>query len=508
MDSTNNDSQICVTSYNSTGFSQNKIDFMKTLMLFSDIFCLQEHFLMTSKDKKHSNTNKIRNAFGQECDMFITPAFKTNSEVSAGRAKGGLCTMWKKGLTKYVSKIETKNDRIQATMFSFTACNILVINSYFMCDPRTNFDDRELHNLLSEIRRVIEVSECQNVSLNGDLNCDFSRQTPFVGIVRQFCESMKIKPIWSNPKNDDSGIISTVSHTYCQIVENEARQSCIDHFVVNDRLYSAIVEAGAIRSVDNFSWHDPIYCKIKVGQLDLELEKEVRKPVPSWNNSSETKKENYRFELENRLNNIHIPGSVSVCRNVLCNQHDDDLNDYCETVLDAIELAAKDQLDSTKVKDEEKSAKKITPGWNEFVKPFHEEAKFWWSIWISSGRPSGCNNSLFQNMKSSKAQYKYAIRRLKGSAEQVHNNAFVSSILGGSSSIYSEVKKFRGMTKTVSSRIDDVVGSEKIANHFAEKYSDLYNKCELGAQLENLTRFINNNIRNVEDIDAISPELI
>ena len=82
MDSTNNDSQICVTSYNSTGFSQNKIDCMKTLMLFSDIFCLQEHFLMTSKDKKQSNTNKIRNAFGQECDMFITPAFKANSEVS------------------------------------------------------------------------------------------------------------------------------------------------------------------------------------------------------------------------------------------------------------------------------------------------------------------------------------------------------------------------------------------------------------------------------------------
>ena len=236
----------------------------------------------------------------------------------------------------------------------------------------------------------------------------------------------------------------------------------------------------------------------------------MRKLVPSWINSSETEKENYRFELENRLNNIHIPDIVSDCRNVLCDQHNDDLNDYCETVLDAIELAAKDQLESTKVKDKENSAMRIIPGWNEYVKPFHEEAKFWWSIWISSGRPSGCNNSLFQNMKSSKAQYKYAIRRLKSSAEQVHNNAFVSSILGGSSSIYSEVKKFRGMTKTVSSRIDDVVGSEKIANHFAEKYSDLYNKCELGADFENLSRLINNNISNddMEDIDAINPELI
>ena len=65
MDSAENDSQICVTSYNSTGFSQSKIDFIQTLLLFTDIFCLQEHFLLTSKDRKHSNTDKIRKAFGQ-----------------------------------------------------------------------------------------------------------------------------------------------------------------------------------------------------------------------------------------------------------------------------------------------------------------------------------------------------------------------------------------------------------------------------------------------------------
>ena len=48
-------------------------------MLFTDICCLQEHFLMTSKNKKHSNTDKIRKEFGQSCDMFISPATKSNS---------------------------------------------------------------------------------------------------------------------------------------------------------------------------------------------------------------------------------------------------------------------------------------------------------------------------------------------------------------------------------------------------------------------------------------------
>ena len=348
-----NDS-LCVTSYNSTGFSQSKIDFIKTLLLFTDIFCLQEHFLLTSKDRKHSNTDKIRKAFGQSYDMFIKPALKNNSEISAGRAKGGLCTMWKKGLTKYVSQIETKNDRIQATKFSFSSCNILVINAYFMCDPRVNFDDSELTTLLEEIRRLVDVSECQNISLNGDLNCDFTRQTPFVETIRLFCNSLNIIPIWSNPKNDDVGRIVPVSFTFSQIVENQFIHSCIDHFIVNERLYNAISEAGSVRSVEILSGHDPIYCKIIVGQLDLSLEKENTKPLPSWGKASEFERNNYRFELENRLNNIDIPGGVN-CRNILCNEHTDELNEYCEEVLQAVELAAKDQLPVPQSKLDQKS---------------------------------------------------------------------------------------------------------------------------------------------------------
>ena len=63
MSNDKSDSQLCVTSYNSTGFGQDKIDFMKTLLLFSDVLSVQEHFLLSSDDRTHSNTDKIRRAF-------------------------------------------------------------------------------------------------------------------------------------------------------------------------------------------------------------------------------------------------------------------------------------------------------------------------------------------------------------------------------------------------------------------------------------------------------------
>ena len=108
---------------------------METLLLFSDILCVQEHFLQDSKDKKYSNTNKLRNQFSTMHDMFIVPAYKDNTQVSRGRGVGGLATVWHKSLTKYVPKVNIKNYRIQATKFSLPSGPLLIINSYFPGDP-------------------------------------------------------------------------------------------------------------------------------------------------------------------------------------------------------------------------------------------------------------------------------------------------------------------------------------------------------------------------------------
>ena len=56
-----------------------------------------------------------------------------------------------------------------------------------MVDPQNNaFNDNELLSLLAEIEQCIAISECRNVILAGDMNCDFSRITPMVNIIRDF----------------------------------------------------------------------------------------------------------------------------------------------------------------------------------------------------------------------------------------------------------------------------------------------------------------------------------
>ena len=185
---------------------------MKSLLLFSDILCVQEHFLLDSKNKKHSNTNKLVSVLGSSHDMHIVPAHKDNNQVSRGRGKGGLVTLWRKELTKYVSKIDCSNYRIQATKFNFSGNSLALINAYFPCDPKVeNFDESDLLNLLADIRAAIESADCLNVILAGDLNSDFARSTRFTEIVEENLNDLDLTIFWQN-FNDR---IHSIDYTHC-----------------------------------------------------------------------------------------------------------------------------------------------------------------------------------------------------------------------------------------------------------------------------------------------------
>ena len=98
---------LCLCSYNSTGFGIPAQNYISDLLIFSDILCLQEHFLQDCKDKKVSNTNILRERYDNQPEMYIVPAVKSNSQISRGRGSGGLATIWKRTLTKYVSRVES-----------------------------------------------------------------------------------------------------------------------------------------------------------------------------------------------------------------------------------------------------------------------------------------------------------------------------------------------------------------------------------------------------------------
>ena len=486
------DRNLCIASYNSTGFGLGVQNYISTLLLFADILCVQEHFLQDCKDKKSSNTDKIRRNYGDKYDMYIVPAYKSSAQVCKGRGKGGLVTMWKKSLTKYVSQVPCSNFRLQATKFTFLNSSLLVINAYFPCDPQVDdFDDNEILAALADIEVLIRQAQCSDILLAGDLNSHFSRQTRLTNLVKDSFDDQGLLIAWQHPDSSHDHTIATIDYTHCSVARGVASLSIIDHLVTNQRVYDAISEAGVIHTGENPSNHSAIYAKINVEKLDLTLETHPAPIRVQWDKASSDAHARYRTGLSEKLSQIILPAGIS-CTDLQCKEHSDLLEEYTMEVVEAVQAAAKEYLPLSGGKAKGNKKGSIIAGWSEYVKPFAEDSSFWFSIWESLGRPN--QGEIFMRMKQSKTQYKYAIRRLKRANDKIKKNMFLNSVIQGGSNIFKEIRKFRGKSCTFSSRIDNEVGAKNIANHFAGIYSELYNRVDLGEDLENVSDKINESI--------------
>ena len=359
---------------------------------------------------------------GSTHNMYDVPAFKDTTQVSRGRGKGGLVTLWRKSLTKYVTKVECNNFRIQATKFSFPTSHLLVINAYFPCDPRVDsFDDTDILTLLADLRTIIEVSGCHNVMIAADMNCDFVRKTRFTDIVEEFLTDCGLITLWDCSDKNLGNCDISVDYTYMMESNNSVFFSTIDHFACSNSLLKTVIEAGVIHSGQNTSNHSPIYSKIAVEQLDHTIELEICPNMISWNKASNEAKVNYKEVLRSYLGAIHVPESLS-CLDIHCKGHKSEIDKYTMNVLESIENASVYCLPSTKPNP--KRRKDIVPGWTELVKPYADENKFWQSVWLSEGKPSWGYS--YECMLNSKRQYKYAIRRLKRCNDRIQNDKYLA----------------------------------------------------------------------------------
>ena len=195
----------------------------------------------------------------------------------------------------------------------------------------------------------------------------------------------------------------------------------------NATVYNAVEEASVIHCGSNLSDHSPINCKIKVGDLNLSLEEETKRKVPSWTKASQSQQEQCISSITKRLSNVNIPDSIN-CKNVHCSldNHKEELETYSMAVLESLDEAAWECLPTAGGGNGTKKEGNSQYGWNTYVKDYQTEAKFWGAIHKSDGSPK--NGVLNDIARHTKMQYHHAVRRLKRTTTKLQNDQFVQSL--------------------------------------------------------------------------------
>ena len=251
--------------------------------------------------------------------------------------------------------------------------------------------------------------------------------------LQQGVNELGLPILWANPDNDPQCSIELVDYTtHLHTVRDTHAYSVIDHFAMSPQVYDAVSEAGVLHDGSNLSNHSPIYVKLNVGEFDMKLEAISSEARSSWSKANEDAKLHYKETLKEKLVLIDIQPELLGCRNLHCKDQEDSLEEYTMQVLESIEKADKECLPT--VGGATLGKKKPIPGWSEHVRPYKDESMFWHSTWLSLGKPM--QGDIYNNMRHSKNQYKYAVRRLMRAQNKVQNNKFVSSILEGGVDIF------------------------------------------------------------------------
>ena len=280
---------------------------------------------------------------------------------------------------------------------------------------------------------------------------------------------------------NDLDLISTwtdhpIDFTYCSPTDTSF--SIIDHFFLKDDFKECINDAGVIHLGDNASGHSPIYLKINVGPLHSNhVQQRKFCPRQNWVKATYEDKINFKNSVSEYLANLHIPASLMDCLNPSCTDpaHLFHIDQYSINVIKILEDSAAEYIPYTRSVSEKSSKKrKSIPGWVELVKPHQDKAQFWYQIWHSAGKP--VVGELFNIMRFTRNQYKYARRKCLRAVETTKRDKFVEACVRGDKHMLEELKKIRQSKCATVSKVDGISDPDKIADHFGHVYRDIYNR--------------------------------
>ena len=466
-------------SYNSTGMGPIQTQWIRDLIdtVGANFIGLQEHF---------KNIKSLPQFFKKEfknCDSYVLPAHRDEG-VDTGRAKGGLAMLSLKeveGVRK--EKVETNSWRLQAQILHFGDWRLLWVNVYMPCDPRIlNFDEAELLVVQQGLQAVLDRGGYDGCICGGDWNFDARRNSGFVKSMSAFFDQVGLLSIWEKFEVD-----FTYMHTDLKST------SVIDNFFVNEALLPYISEASPMHFGDNPSGHSPIMLTLEVKDIPRrKIEDEVRVPRRiAWEKVERAQLAEYMNDLQERLEVLVEPGCLG-CVDVKCEDklHSEQRDSYVLDVMGAwIEAGYSTLPLSPKSGPKTKGGHKCAqlPGWETDCEPLCKDAKFWYSIWLSAGRPT--TGELHRVMVNTRVKYRRAVRQARQKASSAKAHSLLDAAARGDQALLQEMRRVLGskhQKQEVPDVLEGAVGQGPVVEKFRSLYEALYNSAGTQDRMEEL----------------------
>ena len=470
---------IKLCSYNCKGFSISKIKHIEELLSKSDILFLQETWLLKSQ------IGTINQYFSE----FNTCGISGMNEnvLIQGRRYGGCSFLYKKSLSANVTCIDMNSKRVCCIRLEMKSFDSYVFNVYFPCDTNNNEHLQDYNDVLSDISGCMIQHKRDYCVIAGDLNTDLSQLNSGNTLsLQSFVDNENLAFVLVTFSDD-------VQYTFTGIQHNH---SLIDHYIVSQNLLETISQYYTVDSVDNLSDHLPLFCHLSIDNNNVHSEHAfIGKPYVSnkshWQHASKKQIHDYQTDLDKRLKSFTLPKGIISCKETSTCSHRPDIATFHDNVVTALNESMLAHISS--VKNYHKTTPTI-PGWDAEMDYAREESLYWHNIWIQCDRPN--SGIIYDIMKKCRSVYHYMLRSLKKKQEKNIKVAISKDSLNTNQGTYwKKVECVRKNNFNTTSVIDGHIGDAEIANHFQDKFRNLYNSVPTAdRKLDELSERINHKI--------------
>jgi len=304
------------------------------------------------------------------------------------------------------------------------------------------------------------------VFIMGDFNSDpLDERHKFGRELKNFCQAeyLVLSDVMMCPRS---------TYTYLSEAHNSA--SWLDHIVCTQSAHN-LVENVSVLYETITSDHHPLIATVRFPHVVMDVDDVETNPASGprrikWDMLSAEQIRQYELNTEIGLGNIKLTHQLILCDDPACDDPghisaiDRMYNDIAGVLIDS-----SSELCSKKCK----SYKQI-PGWNQYCKTVHSEARESYLNWRENGKPK--YGYLFDEMKKSRAYFKFVMRTCKREGSKKSADSLASKLLCKSDKLFwKEIKNINQSNVPVAATIDSVTGAKNITNMWQQHFKSLLN---------------------------------
>lgn len=457
-----------VISYNCRGL-KSAAGGMGNLLNECDICLLQEHWL--TKEEVHSALNGLNNEF-TGCGVS---SMDTTKHILLGRPYGGTAILWRKSMQHKIKQMDTLNinninGKIQGIEYSpTTGHKIVILSVYLPYDDGSPERFVDFIDFLTTLKCIIDNVDTNNVIMAGDFNADPNSR---FGIeLQSFCNEQSYMLC---------DILSMSSNTFTYISDAHLTTKWLDHCICTGAMSNYVDNFSVKDDLIHTSDHLPLAFDINVDgednpspQQQDHIKDKVHKV--NWSQVNEEMKHNYNVMTKQLLADVFLPTSILQCTDNNCTDqvHLNEIDKTYDSIIDKLKTASKTCLGS-KANIRKQN---VVPGWNEYVKQYHDIAKEKYIIWCQSGKPR--EGVIAENMRDARRVFKKKLKDTKAREDQIKADKMAQQLAEKQyKQFWTTVSKSNIHNIPRSDSIEDVKGASNIADLWREHYCNIFNSVD------------------------------